>query len=262
MNEAQRLVYLEALGIQQWVAKAALPNAKATEWIVNDLQVVEEKTSAVKIGVEKISAVSETRAPRLVNDENSAQKNQKIFKEEDTKQIASTQVKPAMLACALQIQGKRGQYLLIADLHDSKGKINSNEQNLLNNISKGINSLLENTSTNPIAPEQFKWPMFESHFKAEHIDQSAQAAKESAQAFLFSHIKRDQLPLVIALGKQVHFLLGLDGLEKNHLENHKIITPNFGETQFILGASLAEMMQANAQSMKAELWKSLVKHFV
>jgi len=261
MNEAHRLVYLEALGIQQWVAKEALPNAKATEWIVNDLQVVEEQTGAVKTSSEKISSVSETRAPRLTNDENSEQKSQVKSEEETIIELAATQnakqIKRAMSPCAIQIQGKRGQYLLIAELQDSKGKINNSEQSLLNNISKGINSLLENTSTNPIAPEQFKWPMFK-----EQEDQSEQAAKEGVQAFLFSQIKRNQLPLVIALGKRIHFLLGLDVLENNGQESLKIHTPNFGETNFLLGASLAEMMQVNAQLKKAELWKSLVKHFV
>lgn len=262
MNEARRLVYLDALGIQQWVAKAPLANAKATEFIeqvlvshVQDVNIEKQApTNTQPIIAKPIISQPVIVKPAIaeaviVEPLNTEQTN--------SQQTTPTEQKQNIPTYALQIQGKRGQYLLIADLQDARGKIQASEQNLLNNISKAISGLLANNSTATIMPELFKWPMFESHYKAEHINQSEQAAKESAQAFLYAQIKRNQLPLIIALGEPSQRLLGLDALENNQ---HSI--KHFGNTHFILAASLADMLNNSAQAHKADLWKKLTQHFV
>lgn len=269
MNEAQRLVYLEALGIQQWVAKAPLANAKETEFLSGASQnksILDFQTPKIE-PQENISAHIKTLVKENIDTQvisleaansNKVETPHTLHSTEQTidKEQVSKKQTIALPPCALQIQGKRGQYLLIADLQDVRGKVNVNEQNLLNNIAKAIDSLLANTSTSSIKPELFKWPLFESHIKAVHIDHGEQAAKESAQAFLYSRIKSHQLPLVIALGKKSHKLLGVDSLAINQ---HKVA--HFGGTNFLLSVSLTDMMQNNAKVYKASLWEMLTQYF-
>jgi hypothetical protein len=281
MNEAQRLNYLEALGIQQWIAKAPLPNAKKSEFVefyqvkqkpeenIPDERLENSQEKLVKVQMVSEEQEQQKQAVQQVREQKESltlevkePNNHHLLKEENSlnKQEGALQISSSVSenpSCAFQIQGKRGQYLLFVELQDPQGTINAEEQNLVNNISKAIDSTFVNTTTRPIMPEQFKWPMFESHFKAKHLDQGENAAKEGIRAFLHSNIKKQHSPFVIVLGEQAQYFLGLnlDDRSQEGMVNLNALQ----NTQFILGASLFELSKQGNQSLKAELWKKILE---
>ncbi len=244
MNELERLSYLDALGISQWVSRAAdmgiTIHAKESEFSnLSDFQ-VQERTLE-QINVEQNSVVKNSVEQAVAHSN---------FIEASLKQKA---VSYAILQI-LQPQ----QYLIFAELQDASGKISPAEQQLLNNICNAINKSL-NISNVHSAPELFKWPMFESKFSAAHLDQSERAAAESAQAFVSSRIEIKKIPLLILLGGQAIKLILDKETGSETQKSDYLKTSRFVNEKIIVSVSLQEMLE-NPES-KGMLWRCLCVYF-
>lgn len=292
MEEIQRLRYLEALEITQWVSKAPLPHAKISEYIApavgSDLALPSGEEQTQQSALSNPSSHSQVHnkniTKRQLTNEASVQNSvQSQDKMASPSPASSSQASPLndssekesslnatpnkahqnTVTCAVQMQGKRGQYLILADIANIKGQISAQEQTLLNNITRAIDSLYTNQSTTLIPPEQFKWPLFESHFNATHIDQSEDAAKQSARAFLQSKLKHHRTSHVVILGTQAKELFSDSCL--SYMPSLKPASTELSESGhvaepslcFTIGESLMALHE-NSTS-KAQLWQSLLR---
>ncbi len=261
MNEVQRLQYLEALDLTQWVSKAELPYAKESEYVdlrefqqnaLNEEE-LEQVASDLEVLTEEIRPPFDSQRP--ATDVVVDAKVKQEFKQEagqgaeqEAGQQALTKPSTETYEGLFNIQGKRGQYLLVADVRVGS-QMTQAEQVLMNNIAKSIDGLMANPSTTAVIPEQFKWPLFDSHYQADHIDVSKNAARDSFKAFVDSRLKKHQVSLLVLLGKEAADLLDLSESERQ-----------FKNAAVISGASLTAMLESQSSQLKRELWHKLLEY--
>lgn len=266
MNELERLSYLDALDIQQWISRAGDMGVKLhameSEFVGLNHFIVENKAVEKKVvdGDNFIEQVLE------VPDVSVAMKQQQPREKakQDSDSIKDTLVKETVVKenfprYALLQVSKPKNYFIFADLQDASGKISVAEQQLLNNICQAIHKVLK-TDSSTSTPEVFKWPMFESKFKAEHLDQGEQAAIESAQAFVGSRVKSQEAPLLILLGEQAQkLILQIEIISGSDQQIHYLKSAVFANEKIIAAKSLQYMLENTAS--KAILWHGLCEYF-
>lgn len=221
MEEQQRLSYLEALGIHQWVAKVPLLNAKTSEYIAEEESVPQED-------------INITSTVSLEEPNQQAEKKDVISKTADQQEPSNTSLEDPFSLHA-QVFGKKGHYLILVEA-DSLTK---DGQVLLRNILRAWGSVLGSEKETEILPETFKWPMFEAHMAPKHINQGKSAALESFNAFIYSCEKRYKNKYILVFGERIEQLVNFD-----HLSSERIVTSDFD-------------VLVNSPDLKVELWGQL-----
>jgi len=264
MNELERLSYLDALGIQQWISRASdmgiTLHAQESSLLSLSAFIAEPEVEA-QADVEGASPEKPVLETATKHNHRTEKQSVNDVVEKVLLQNAQTKTSPKkdVASYALLQLSQAGKYFIFADIQDSSGKIIAGEQQLLNNICSAINKVL-NVSGGTSRPDFFKWPMFASKFDADHIDQSEQAAIESAQAFVSARIKSQGLPLLILLGEQAQKLILEPGkISGNEQHSHYLKTAVFANEKIIASVSLQYMLENPAS--KAMLWRCLCEYF-
>lgn len=237
MDELHRLNYLEALGVQQWVPRVPLLNARASEF------------------AEPLSkhALSDDAAP-----DNSAARHEPVVESTPVEAISvestrlqntSDQEESLATRINLEVYGRNKAYALLLEKEHSKA-LSQIEVGLLNNILKALDKLAKscldesNVQIQSSFREAFTWPMFESPAEPDPV-KGQQAMCDALNAFVSASIKRHQHSMLIISGNQLEHLIDQHFLG----ENIKMLT----------APALHEM--ANTPERKAEIWQILLRAF-
>lgn len=229
MNEILRLQYLNALGVDQWVANSPLVNARASQFFSverhdgNSLLLESHEETHVNLLKEK-----------QLNQQTPIEKQTKKFDEKTSETAVSYH---------LQLQGKQGAYVCIIEFPKS-GILDNEAQKLLENIMKAVDQLITSQKTAYMRPEVFKWPMFQQQSVVSHIDQGQSAAREALNAFLFSFMKRNRQTSLFVFGENILSLLDKSACDKNSV-------------RLISAPGLTDLM--NNPVLKKGLWQEILK---
>ncbi len=210
MNEIMRLQYLDALGIDQWVANSPLVNARASDFV--DFQSEGDSLASENIPIEEKNTIRESAVVHEINSEKQLAESAKPIEPIPESDKNSNKG----VSFHLQLQGKQGAYVCLVEL-TSTGSLDVELQKLLENIMKAVDQLLDTKKTMFMHPEVFKWPMFQRQGAVSHIDHSETAASEALNAFLFSFLKRNQQKTLLVFGENLFNLLDASACDKNKL---------------------------------------------
>jgi hypothetical protein len=237
MNEIRRLHYLNALGIEQWVAKSSLLNARGSEYLAQDSLIEELSSSQLKAETENEVGPEEQNVKK-VDAKKAEEKPEAASRAEE--QPEQNQTSTEAVNYQIQFFGRAGHYACLVD--SSNQALTREDTRLLTNIMKASDSLLSIQGGSFLATEAFNWPLFEN--SAAPIDQGDEAAKEAFNAFLYAHLKRNKQRFLIVFGGSLETLIADEQLQKAGI-------------QLVGGPSLQSMQ--SVPDSKASLWKALVE---
>lgn len=159
-----------------------------------------------------------------------------------------------------------GKYVVFADVENLKGQLSQAEHELLSNICLAIDNVLQIESRPHLRQvNYFNWPMFDSKFQADHIDQSETGAKQGASAFVNAALQKTTCPILILLGDNARQLVASPIAVSQKAEDQQIeVEPLnqiceqsvFDQEQVILSSSLVQL--CGQPNLKSALWKNIL----